>query len=121
MNGARRDADRVLLDPARDLYGGLLFQRGRFRRLRYPISVLRATECIAEAVRCSLRAMVQPLSAADAGSRRPGVRDAATSAIQACIPHARVLPGGAASIVLGAHPLRLATAHPRARALRDGD
>jgi enediyne polyketide synthase len=37
----------VHLDPARDLYGGLLFQEGRFRRLRGYRS-LRATECVAE-------------------------------------------------------------------------
>ncbi|HEV3121021.1 MAG TPA: SDR family NAD(P)-dependent oxidoreductase [Isosphaeraceae bacterium] len=40
-------APRLPLDPARDLYGGILFQRGRFRRLQ-SYTLLRAKECRAE-------------------------------------------------------------------------
>ncbi len=79
------------LDPVGDLYGGLLFQEGRFRRLR-GYRRLNATECIAE---------VAPTEEAPWFGRYlpptivlgdPGARDAAIHAIQACIPHARVLP-----------------------------
>jgi enediyne polyketide synthase len=92
-----KDPHAAALDPARHLYGGLLFQEGRFRRLR-SYSRLRAAECIAEAAAGRQsgwfsRYLPQTLVLGD-----PGVRDAAIHAIQACIPHARVLPGGARAI-----------------------
>jgi enediyne polyketide synthase len=91
------DEEAVPLDPARELYGGLLFQQGRFRRLCSYLR-LRATECIAEAAAGEPRPwfnrhLPQQLLLGD-----PALRDAAIHAIQACIPHARVLPGGAAEI-----------------------
>ena len=91
------DTEAVVLDPALDLYGGLLFQEGRFRRL-LGYRRLRATECVAEAGAEEARAwfnryLPQTLVLGDAG-----IRDTAIHAIQACIPHARVLPGGAAEI-----------------------
>jgi enediyne polyketide synthase len=89
------------LDPARDLYGGLLFHRGRFRRLR-TYRRLRATECAAE---------ISPDgSVAWFGRTHPGAlvlgdpaaRDAAIHAVQACIPQATVLPVGVERLEAGA-------------------
>jgi enediyne polyketide synthase len=91
------DREPAPVDPVRDLYGGLLFQQGRFRRLRSYLR-LQATECIAETAEGEPRHwfnrhLPQKLTLGD-----PGLRDAAIHAIQACIPHARVLPAGAAKI-----------------------
>jgi enediyne polyketide synthase len=113
--------DRLLsVDPMRDLYGGILFHGGRFRRLG-GYRHLKARACEAEI-------------AADGTSRwfaqylpprlllgDPAVRDAAIHAIQACLPHARLVPVGARRVRLGLLP----HAEPcRARAIeraRDGD
>ena len=83
----------VPIDPERDLYGGILFHRGRFRRLR-GYRRLRATECIAEITPDNAliwfgRYLPQKLVLGDAAAR-----DAAVHAIQACIPHATLLPIG---------------------------
>jgi enediyne polyketide synthase len=86
------------LDPERDLYGKILFQGGRFRRLA-GYRRLRATECIAE---------LAPGRAADCFSQYfparlvlgdPGARDAALHAVQACIPHGTLLPVGVDRLV----------------------
>ena len=102
------DREPAPVDPVRDLYGGLLFQQGRFRRLRSYLR-LQATECIAETAEGEPRHwfnrhLPQKLTLGD-----PGLRDAAIHAIQACIPHARVLPAGAAKI--WAEPPARAAAH----------
>lgn len=83
----------LMLDPERELYGGLLFQRGRFQRLRGYRHLL-ATECVAEiaageAVNWFSRYLPQTLVLGD-----PGARDAVLHAIQACVPHATLLPIG---------------------------
>lgn len=90
-----RDENRtmVMLDPLEDLYGKVLFHRGRFRRLR-GYRVLRARECMAEIAPGSdegwfSRYLPQSLLLGD-----PGARDAAIHAIQACIPQATLLPIG---------------------------
>jgi enediyne polyketide synthase len=94
------EATGVPIDPERDLYGRILFHRGRFRRLR-AYRWLRAKECVAE---------IGPDGAADWFARYlpatlvlgdPAVRDAAIHAIQACIPHATVLPIGVDRLVPG--------------------
>jgi enediyne polyketide synthase len=91
----------VEIDPETDLYGGLLFQRGRFRRVRRYWH-LRARECVAE---------IGPSTASGWFGRYlppalilgdPGARDAGIHAIQACIPHATVLPVGVDCLVPGA-------------------
>jgi enediyne polyketide synthase len=97
---------RVDLDPD-DLYGGLLFQSGRFRRLR-GYRRLSATECVAEVATAEPagwfgRYLPQDLILGD-----PGARDAALHAIQACIPHARVVPVAVRSVT----PLRPGTRGP---------
>lgn len=98
----------VSLDPERDLYGGILFQTGRFRRLSN-YRLLQAKACVAE---------IMPDGTSEWFSRYlpgklvlgdPGARDAALHAIQACIPHATLLPVGLERLWLGAidspHPL----------------
>jgi enediyne polyketide synthase len=88
---------RVALDP-QDLYGGILFHRGRFRRVQ-GYRNLSATECLAE---------IAPDGAASWFGRYlpdrlvlgdPGARDAAIHGIQACIPHATLLPIGVQRVV----------------------
>jgi enediyne polyketide synthase len=94
-------SDAIPLDPARDLYGSILFQSGRFRRLRQ-YNRLRAAECVAE---------ISPDPGSDWFARYlpaalalpdPGARDALIHCVQACIPHATVLPVGVDRISFGA-------------------
>jgi enediyne polyketide synthase len=91
---------RVALDPAKDLYGNILFQSGRFRRLDN-YRHLTAFECFAEIAPDGhtpwfIHHLPDGLLLGD-----PGARDAAMHAIQACIPHRTVLPVAAESIHLG--------------------
>lgn len=84
---------RLALDPAVDLYGGILFQAGRFRRV-VGYRELCATACVAEIVPDGSvgwfgRYLPPTLLLGD-----PAVRDAAIHGIQACIPHAQLLPTG---------------------------
>lgn len=88
-------SETLAIDPGRDLYGGLLFHTGRFRRLQ-GYRELNAVHCCAE-IRAGDgspwfgRYVPQTLLLGD-----PGSRDAALHAIQACIPHYIVLPTGLA-------------------------
>jgi enediyne polyketide synthase len=89
---------RVALDPAADLYGGILFHQGRFRRVR-GYRRLSATECLADiapdgATAWFGRYLPDRLVLGD-----PGARDAAIHGIQACIPHATLLPIGVERVV----------------------
>jgi enediyne polyketide synthase len=97
-------AGLVAVDPARDLYGPLLFHRGRFRRVT-GYRQLRATECAAElsadgALPWFGRYLPDALALGD-----PGARDACVHAVQACIPHARLLPIGVQQITMSADAL----------------
>lgn len=92
--------DRVVLDPGKDLYGNILFQTGRFRRLDN-YRQLTGFECFAEIAPDGhtpwfIHHLPGGLLLGD-----PGARDAAMHAIQACIPHRTVLPVAAESIHLG--------------------
>jgi enediyne polyketide synthase len=92
-------APAVALDIGREVYGELLFHTGRFQRLT-GYRLLRARECLAE-IRTDLspswfsRYLPPTLLLGD-----PGARDAAIHGIQACIPHARLLPIGVDRITL---------------------
>ena len=97
---------RVPLEPVRDLYEDLLFHSGRFQRvLNYRL--LRAKECVVQ--------LDPDMKSAWFGRYQPqervlgdtGVRDAAIHAIQACIPHAQLLPVGVRRIVIGKIPCLL--------------
>ena len=90
------DGEPVALDPA-ELYGSLFFQDGRFRRLRRYLR-LTATECVAEIEPGEPdgwfgRFLPQELVRGD-----PAARDAALHVLQACIPHAHVIPVSAGAI-----------------------
>jgi enediyne polyketide synthase len=95
---------RMAINPEEDLYGKLLFQSGRFRRLAGYRS-LNARSCLAE---------IAPATSADR-SNRPGAspitwfsdylppvlmlgdagaRDATLHSVQACVPHVVLLPVG---------------------------
>lgn len=92
---------RLALDPEKDLYGRLLFQSGRFRRLAGYRS-LNARSCCAE-IAANARSGVANGSSATLSwfgqylpgrllLGDPGGRDAALHAVQACVPHAVLLP-----------------------------
>jgi enediyne polyketide synthase len=87
------DSDRVAVDPDRDLYGRLLFQQRRFKRVRR-YNRLRATECEAEVAAECADPWFVPYLDPTLVLGDPGVRDAALHAIQPCIPHVALLPVG---------------------------
>jgi enediyne polyketide synthase len=99
-NGFRNygtSVQRMALDPARDLYGNLLFQSGLLQRVDN-YRHLSALECFAEIAPDGHTAwfihhLPDGLLLGD-----PGARDAALHAIQACIPHRTVLPVAATSL-----------------------
>jgi enediyne polyketide synthase len=122
----------VPFDPERDLYGGLLFHSGRFRRL-CAYRRLRATECIAEIAPpegLNPQSAIRNPQSNDWFGRYlpaqlvlgdPAARDAAVHAIQACIPHATLLPIGVDRLILSAdHSVGPRFVHARERE-RDGD
>ena len=89
LNGQARQ--RVNIEPAQDLYGKILFHAGRFRRLSCYLH-LEARESLAR---------IEPQTEATWFSQflprefllgDPAMRDAAIHSIQACIPHAALLP-----------------------------
>jgi enediyne polyketide synthase len=85
--------EAVAIDPQKDLYEDLLFQEGRFRRLhRYRL--LRACACEAELRPAEPATWFGPYLPSELLLGDPGARDAAIHSIQACIPHARILPIG---------------------------
>jgi len=83
----------IPLDPGSELYGGVLFHRGRFRRLR-GYRELMATSCLAEISEDGAVPWFGRYLPADLVLGDPAARDAAIHAVQACIPHAVVLPVG---------------------------
>ena len=90
----------VSLDPNHDLYGDLLFHGGRFRRLqRY--RKLRTKECMAEIAPDGVTDWFGMYLPTNLILGDPGARDAAIHAVQACVPHARLLPIGIDRLVLG--------------------
>jgi enediyne polyketide synthase len=109
----------VLIDPLEDLYGGILFHRGRFRRLS-GYRRLRATECIAEIATDGApdwfgQYLPEKLVLGD-----PAARDAVIHAIQACIPHGTLLPIGVDRLVPGAETTPPLTIRAQERS-QDGD
>jgi enediyne polyketide synthase len=90
---------QLALDPS-DLYGRLLFHAGRFRRI-IGYDVLSATSCVARIAPAGGDRWFPARPADDLILGDPGVRDAALHALQACIPHHRVLPIAAGHIELG--------------------
>jgi enediyne polyketide synthase len=90
---------RVELEPQQDLYDRMLFHEGRFRRVR-SYRLLKARECLAEITPDSDASWYGPYLPAEFVLGDPGARDAALHAIQACIPHQRILPTGVEQVVI---------------------
>jgi enediyne polyketide synthase len=107
------------LDPSSDLYGRILFHRGRFCRLR-GYRLLKAKECVAEITADDGAVWFGPYLPAGFVLGNPAARDAALHAIQACIPHRRILPTGIERMVVrrGEPGARFVRAKER---LRDGN
>lgn len=108
----------LALDPIEHLYGRMLFHGPRFQRLR-GYRELSARSCVAEIdvrdERWFGAFLPQRLELGD-----PGARDAAIHAVQACIPHERLVPVAVARIV--GSGLRGATVFASATERRqDGD
>jgi enediyne polyketide synthase len=97
-----------------DLYGGILFHRGRFQRLG-GYRRLNATECLAEIVPDGHTAWFGGYLPPELVLGDPGARDAAIHGIQACIPHSTLLPVGVDRIVAG----RIAPEAPLVLAARE--
>jgi enediyne polyketide synthase len=92
----RAPATNIDLDPD-ELYGGLLFQSGRFRRLR-GYRRLTALDCVAEIETAEPSGWFGGFLPQELVLGDPGARDAALHAVQACIPHVRVVPVGVRSV-----------------------
>lgn len=104
--GPRANATPLPIEIGQDIYEPLLFHTGRFRRVKN-YRLLRARECIAQLepdaeATWFARYLPEQRVLGDAG-----VRDAAIHAIQACIPHSRLLPVGVEQIVIGKIPCLL--------------
>jgi enediyne polyketide synthase len=90
---SQTDHPTLALDPKHDLYGCILFHRGRFARieayelLHSDVSIARLNPPAASP--WFARHLPQDLVMGDAASR-----DAALHSIQACIPHKTILPVG---------------------------
>lgn len=90
----------IPLDPRRGLYGGILFQGQRFRRVR-AYRRITATSCVAEISADPTDGWFGPFLPAGLLLGDPGTRDAFMHAIQVCVPDATLLPLGAERIYLG--------------------
>ena len=124
-NDVRRNArgmtpdKRLPLEPEHDLYGSILFHQGRFRRLM-GYRLLRAKECLADIGPDDETSWFGPYLPADLLLGDPGVRDASLHAIQACIPHRRLVPTGIDRLVI--HRLERGPRRVRAtQRTRDGN
>jgi enediyne polyketide synthase len=93
------DTRHLALDPQSDLYGRILFHRGRFRRLR-GYHLLEARKCVAEISPDDGAAWFGPYLPAEFALGNPAERDAALHAIQACVPHQRILPAAIDRLVI---------------------
>ncbi len=114
---ATSDDELLSLSPSADLYGPVLFQAGRFRRLG-GYQELRATSCSARIEPGSGNDWFHPYLPGELELGDPGARDAFIHCIQACIPHATVLPVSVNRLgvgkIRGPGPLRV-TAHERSQ------
>jgi enediyne polyketide synthase len=118
-SGAVAPSSRLLLDPPVDLYGHLLFQGRRFQRLR-GYRRLGATTCVAEVDVDPDARWFSDYRPADLVLGDPGARDACIHALQACIPHQRVVPVGVKRFVSLGAPQGLLVAYGTERARAAG-
>jgi enediyne polyketide synthase len=92
-DSALPELPRVAIEPARDLYSGILFHEGRFRRLR-GYRRLASTACVAEIERDGTSTWFGRYMPGELLLGDPGRRDATIHSIQACVPVASILPVG---------------------------
>ncbi len=85
------DAAKLPISPERDLYGGLFFQTGWFRRVG-GYRQLNASGCWAEIEPGTRQAWFSPYLPSLLLLGDPAARDAALHSVQACVPHAAILP-----------------------------
>jgi len=108
------------LDPACDLYGGILFHQGRFCRVKN-YHLLEAGRSVAELTEPAASPWYARHLPAELVTGNPASRDAALHSIQACIPHKTVLPVGIVRVVAQADwTWKSATVRATERS-RDGD
>ena len=81
------------------MYGRILFHRGRFRRLQ-GYRLLSAKECLALIGSDDDATWFGPYLPTEFVLGNPAARDASLHAIQACIPHRRLLPTGIDRLVI---------------------
>ncbi len=112
--GWGEEGESVSLEVLGDLYGGVLFHTGRFRRVS-GYRQLSATACLADISPDGTTAWFGRYLPADLVLGDPGVRDAAIHGIQACIPHRTLLPVGVERIVA----TRLGSSEPYVLAARE--
>ncbi|WP_165224021.1 type I polyketide synthase [Aquisphaera insulae] len=98
------DPPALSIEPQSELYGHLLFQGGRFRRLK-GYRRLRSKGCTAMIAGAGVEEWFRGYLPAERVLGDPGVRDAAVHAVQACMPQATILPIGVDRIVPGSSPL----------------
>lgn len=101
---------KIRLEPARDLYGSILFHQEHFQRL-HSYTHLRATECVAEIMPYTGGNLFAHYLPADLMLGDFVARDAVIHAIQACIPHARLLPIAVEEIIFAPDGLHAGEAH----------
>jgi enediyne polyketide synthase len=89
--------------PTIDLYGALLFHQGRFRRVR-AYRRLSSTECVAEIEEESRMSWFGRNHSQELLLCDPAGRDAAIHAIQACLPHERILPSAVERVLISRSP-----------------
>lgn len=90
----------VGIDPRADLYDKLLFQAGRFRRLA-GYRRLHSTTCEAEIAGAEPRSWFHHYWPGRLVLGDPAARDAVIHSVQACIPHATILPVGVDRLIRG--------------------
>ncbi len=111
-------SDPRALADATVLYDAVLFQRGRFQRV-LGYQTLHARSCVAE-VESRRDGWFQAYRPQDLVLGDPGCRDAFLHAIQACVPHLRLLPVAVERIELGRPPDGVLRVRARERS-HDGD
>ncbi len=106
MDAPERPGDRheetplVGLDPAAELYGKVLFQQGRFRRLQ-GYRRLRSTECESRIAGAAPRDWFHHYLPGRLVLGDAAARDAVIHSIQVCIPQATILPVGVDRLIPG--------------------
>jgi enediyne polyketide synthase len=118
---AETDPARLPLDPVRDLYGTVLFQGNRFRRL-LGYRQLSAMSCVADLTNSRVPDWFGGFLPDELVLADPGTRDAVMHSIQCCVPDATLLPAGIERLQLADPALDVKQLTMRARERsRDGD